>query len=61
MAAERFLKTLAGLVKLLEKPDTREVFDQLRMVKTHARSAHLIGFMHVYNLGLPPRRLPSRR
>ena len=34
LAAQRFLKTVAGLVKLLEKPDTKEVLDQLRMVKT---------------------------
>ena len=30
LAAERFVKTFAGLVKLLEKPDTKEVLDQLR-------------------------------
>jgi len=48
-AALRFVKTLAGLVRLLEKPDTREVLDQLRMVKS-TTVGNLIGFMHVYNL-----------
>ncbi len=41
----------AGLVKLLEKPDTKEVLDQLRKVNT-TTVGHLIGFMHVYNLQL---------
>jgi hypothetical protein len=48
-AALRFVKTLAGLVRLMEKPDTREVLDQLRMVKS-TTVGNLIGFMHVYNL-----------
>jgi hypothetical protein len=48
-AALRFVKTLAGLVKLLEKPDTREALDQLRMIK-NTTVGNLIGFMHAYNL-----------
>jgi hypothetical protein len=48
-AALRFVKMLAGLVRLLEKPDTREALDQLRMVK-NTTVGNLIGFMHVYNL-----------
>ena len=32
--ATRFLKTLAGLVRMLERPDTNEAFNQLRMVKS---------------------------
>ena len=39
LAAERFVKTLAGLVKLLEKPDTREVLDQLRKASKPRPSA----------------------
>ena len=34
-AALRFVKTLAGLVRLLEKPDTREALDQLRHGQDH--------------------------
>ncbi|MFI5461671.1 MAG: hypothetical protein ACHRXM_40315, partial [Isosphaerales bacterium] len=48
-AGLKFVKTLAGLVRLLEKPDTREALDQLRMVK-NTTVGNLIGFMHVYNL-----------
>jgi hypothetical protein len=60
LAAERFLKTLAGLVKLLEKPDTREVFDQLRMVKS-TTVGNLIGFMHIYNLRFGAAKTPQQR
>ena len=43
------MKTLAGLVRMLEKPDTKAALDQLRMVKT-TTLGNLIAFMHVYNL-----------
>ena len=59
-AALRFVKTLAGLVRLLEKPDTREVLDQLRMVKT-TTVGNLIGFMHVYNLRFGSATTPRQR
>jgi hypothetical protein len=61
LAAQRFLKTVAGLVKLLEKPDTKEVLDQLRMVKTPVTIAHLIGFMHVYNLRFAAAATPQQK
>jgi len=48
-AALRFVKTLAGLVGLLEKPDTREALDELRKFK-NTTVGSLIGFMHLYNL-----------
>jgi hypothetical protein len=48
------------LVKLLEKPDTREVFDQLRMVKS-TTVGNLIGFMHVYNLRFAAATTPQQR
>ncbi len=54
------MKTLAGLVRLLEKPDTREVLDQLRMVKT-TTVGNLIGFMHVYNLRFGAATTPRQR
>jgi hypothetical protein len=60
LAAQRFVKTLAGLVRLLAKPDTREVLDQLRMVKTTTVGS-LIGFMHVYNLRFGAASSPRQR
>ena len=60
LAALRFVKTLAGLVKLLEKPDTREVLDQLRMVKS-TTVGNLIGFMHVYNLRFAAATTPQQK
>ena len=47
--ASRFLKTLAGLVRMLERPDTSEAFNQLRMIKSTSLG-NLIAFMEVYNL-----------
>ncbi len=47
--ATRFVKTLAGLVRMLEKPNTKAALDQLKMVKT-TTLGNLIAFMHVYNL-----------
>jgi hypothetical protein len=59
-AALRFVKTLAGLVRLLEKPDTREALDQLRMFK-NTTVGNLIGFMHVYNLRFGAATTPRQR
>jgi hypothetical protein len=61
LAAQRFLKTLAGLVKLLEKPDTREVLDQLRKAPPNLTVGHLIGFMHVYNLRFAAATTPNQK
>jgi hypothetical protein len=47
--ASRFVKTLAGLVRMLEKPDTKAALDQLKMVKT-TTLGNLIAFMHIYNM-----------
>jgi hypothetical protein len=58
--ALRFVKTLAGLVKLLSKPDTKEVLDQLRMVET-VTVGHLLGFMHVYNLRFGAATTPKQK
>jgi hypothetical protein len=60
-AAERFVKTLAGLVKLLEKPDTREVLDQLRKAPPKTTVGNLIGFMHVYNLRFAAATTPRQK
>ncbi len=59
-AGLRFTKTLAGLIRLLEKPDTREALDQLRMVKS-TTIGNLIGFMHAYNLRFGAATTPRQR
>jgi hypothetical protein len=58
--ASKFVKTLAGLVRMLEKPDTREAFDQLRMVK-NSSIGNLLSFMHVYNLRFGAATTPRQR
>jgi hypothetical protein len=58
--AQNFVKALAGLVRLLEKPDTRQVLNELKNVKT-ASVANLIGFMHAFNLRFAPATTPSQR
>ncbi len=59
-AAQRFVTTLAGLVRLMKKPDTQKVLDQLRMVKTTTVGS-LLGFMHVYNLRFGAATTPNQR
>jgi hypothetical protein len=56
----RFVKTFAGLVRLLERPDTTEAFNQLRMVKTTSLS-NLIAFMEIYNLRFGAATTPRQR
>jgi hypothetical protein len=58
--ATKFIKTLAGLIKMLDKPDTREALDQLRMVKTTSLG-NLLAFMHVYNLRFGAATTPKER
>jgi hypothetical protein len=58
--ASRFVKTFAGLVRLLERPDTTEAFNQLRMVKTTPLS-NLIAFMEIYNLRFGAATTPRQR
>jgi hypothetical protein len=58
--ALNWLKAVTGLVRMLEKPNTREVLDQLRMVKT-APVAALIGFMHAFNLRFGVANTPRER
>ena len=58
--ASRFLKTFAGLVRLLEKPDTTDALNQLRQVKT-TPLANLIAFMEIYNLRFGQATTPRQR
>ena len=58
--ASAFIKTLAGLVRLLERPDTTEAFNQLRSVKT-TTLGNLIAFMEIYNLRFGQATTPTQR
>ncbi len=58
--ASRFVKTFAGLVRLLENPDTTEALKQLRMVQT-TPLANLIAFMEIYNLRFGQATSPRQR
>ena len=58
--ANRFLKTLAGLVRLLERPDTTEAFNQLRTIQT-TTLGNLIAFMEIYNLRFGAATTPRQR
>jgi hypothetical protein len=58
--ATRFVKTLAGLVRMLEKPDIKATIDQLRMVKK-TTLGNLIAFMHIYNLRFGAATTPHQR
>jgi len=59
-AALNFVKTLGGLIHLLEQPDTKQVVDELRKVKTTSL-ANLLGFMHAFNLRFGPAKTPRER
>ena len=58
--ASRFVKTFAGLVRLLERPDTTEAFNQLRKVQSTPLS-NLIAFMEIYNLRFGQATTPRQR
>jgi hypothetical protein len=58
--ASRFVKTFAGLLRLLDNPDTTEALKQLRTVKT-APLSNLIAFMEIYNLRFGQATTPKQR
>ena len=58
--AVNFVKTLGGLIHLLEQPDTKQVIDELRKVKTTSL-ANLLGFMHAFNLRFGPATTPREK
>ena len=58
--ATRFLKTFAGLVRLLERPDTTAAFNELRTIKT-TTLGNLIAFMEIYNLRFGAATTPRQR
>jgi hypothetical protein len=47
--ALKWLKTLAGLVRMLGMPDTKEAFDELKKVKSTS-VGNLLAFMQTFNL-----------
>lgn len=55
-----WLKALAGLVRLLEKPDTKAAMDELRKLKS-TDVGHLLAFMHAFNLRFGPATTPRER
>jgi hypothetical protein len=58
--ASKFLKTLAGLIRLLERADTTDAFNQLRRIQT-TTLANLIAFMEIYNLRFGAATTPRQR
>jgi predicted transcriptional regulator len=60
----KFIKTFAGLVKMLETPDTKQALDQLRpMERSNQKTTigNLIAFMHVFNLRFGAAQTPQQR
>ncbi len=53
LQAINYLKGLAGLSKMLEKPNVEKVLAELEKVKTTS-VGNLVGFMHAYNLRFAP-------
>jgi hypothetical protein len=59
-AAQKWLKTLAGLIRMLGMPDTKEAFDKLKEVKQTSVGA-LLGFMQSFNLRFGPATTPREK
>jgi hypothetical protein len=58
--ALKFFKTVAGLIRMLERPDTSEAFNQLRSI-TSTSLGNLLAFMEVYNLRFGAATTPAQR
>jgi hypothetical protein len=58
--ASKFLKTLAGLIRLLERADTADAFNQLRTIQS-TTLGNLIAFMEIYNLRFGAATTPRQR
>ena len=56
----KWLKTLAGLVRMLGMPDTKEAFDELKKVKSTS-VGNLLAFMQTFNLRFGPATTRRRR
>ncbi len=60
LQAMNYLKGLAGLSKMLEKPNVEGVIAELEKVK-NTSVGNLISFMHAYNLRFAPAETPKSR
>jgi len=58
--ALKWLKTLAGLVRMLGMPDTKDAFDELKKVKSTS-VGNLLAFMQTFNLRFGPATNPKER
>ena len=60
MQATNYLKGLAGLSKMLEKPNVEKIISELEKSK-NTTTGSLIGFMHAYNLRFAPATTAKQR
>lgn len=60
LQAINYLKGLAGLSKMLERPNVEKVLSELEKVKTTS-VGNLVGFMHAYNLRFAPATTAKQR
>jgi hypothetical protein len=58
--ARTYLRTLAGMTKMLQRPDVEKVVAQLETVK-ETTLGRLLGFMHAYNLRFGRATTPEQR
>ena len=60
MQATNYLKELAALSKMLEKPNVEKLIGELEKVESTS-IGNLVGFMHAYNLRFSPATTPAQR
>ncbi|MGO9465317.1 MAG: hypothetical protein ACLQIB_31655 [Isosphaeraceae bacterium] len=58
--AQKWVKTLAGLVRMLGMPDTKDAFDELKKVKSTSVGS-LLAFMQSFNLRFGPATSPREK
>jgi len=58
--AVNFIKTVAALSRMLEKPQIEEVLSELNKIEK-TTVGHLLGFMHTFNLRFSPATTPRQR
>lgn len=57
--AENYLKALFGLTKMLQQPNTVAFLEELKKIDTTSM-AHLLSFMHSFNLRFTPAKTPDQ-
>ena len=58
--AVNFIKTVAALSRMLERPQIEEVLSELNKIEK-TTVGHLLGFMHTFNLRFAPATTPRQR